>query len=174
MSIRKTPWRWIFLGTVILWMGFIFWMSALPAMESQDRSDALTLFFQRLFFPKWENLPEKEYLEAVGHLAFFIRKAAHFTEFALLGVFLSLFFTTFAIQFNRRFLFSLLIGVLYAAGDEIHQLFVENRDGTVFDVLVDSAGILLGCLLILGILAMVFSDKNLKSGKAPSITTNRK
>ncbi|MBP5295678.1 MAG: VanZ family protein [Lachnospiraceae bacterium] len=174
MSIPKNPWRWIFLGTVILWMGFIFWMSALPAIESQSESDALTLFFQRLFFRNWEALPEKEYLEAMGHLAFFIRKAAHFSEFALLGMCLSLFFTTFETGFVRRFLLSLLIGVLYAVSDEIHQIFVETRDGTVFDVCIDSAGVLLGCLLISGILAMVFLDRDMKSEKTPSITTNRK
>ena len=169
MSIRKDPWRWIFLGTILLMMGFIFWMSALPAKESQSGSDGLTLFFQNLFFPKWKTFPEEEYQKLMGHLSFLIRKAAHLTEFAVLGVFLALFFTTFEMRFIKRFLLSLGIGVLYAAGDEIHQLFVEGRDGSVFDVLIDSAGVLTGCLLILGILAMALLDRRKKSGKAAFI-----
>ena len=33
-------------------------------------------------------------------------------------------------------------------GDEIHQLFIPGRTGRIFDVGVDSCGILLGCILL--------------------------
>ena len=37
---------------------------------------------------------------------------------------------------------------LYAATDEIHQLFVPNREGKFADVIIDTAGALLGIFLV--------------------------
>ena len=37
-----------------------------------------------------------------------------------------------------------LIAALYAASDEIHQLFVPGRSGQLSDVILDSAGALAG------------------------------
>jgi len=41
-------------------------------------------------------------------------------------------------------LFSLGICVLYAVSDEVHQLFVPGRGRQVRDVLIDSAGAIVG------------------------------
>jgi len=38
---------------------------------------------------------------------------------------------------------AIIISVLYAVSDEIHQLFVPTREGKIRDVLIDSLGILL-------------------------------
>ena len=40
-----------------------------------------------------------------------------------------------------------VVGTLYAASDEIHQLFVPGRSGQLRDVLLDSAGVAAGILL---------------------------
>ena len=40
------------------------------------------------------------------------------------------------------------LATLYAATDEFHQVFVPGRSGKVADVLLDSAGALLGVLLL--------------------------
>ena len=40
------------------------------------------------------------------------------------------------------------IATLYAATDELHQIFVPGRTGKVTDILLDSAGALLGVLLL--------------------------
>ena len=47
---------------------------------------------------------------------------------------------------------SLIICIVYAITDEVHQLFVFERSGEVRDVLIDSAGSLLGILLTSGTL----------------------
>ena len=147
MTIPKHPWRWIFLAGAILWMCFIFGMSASPGEESNEASGRLVAFVQQLFFPKWSSLPEEELLLYLGKLNFFIRKLAHFTEFAILGIWLSMFFMTLKKSFGFRFAGSLLIGTLYSAIDEIHQLFVKNRYCSIYDMLIDSAGCLLGILI---------------------------
>lgn len=35
----------------------------------------------------------------------------------------------------------LIIGVLFAASDEVHQIFVPNREGSIADLIIDVAGI---------------------------------
>ena len=42
---------------------------------------------------------------------------------------------------------SILLCILYATTDEIHQIFINGRDGNIKDVLVDSIGIIIGCLI---------------------------
>ena len=47
----------------------------------------------------------------------------------------------------RAALIALPFSVLYAASDEVHQLFVDGRAGSAVDVLIDSGGALFGILL---------------------------
>ncbi len=42
---------------------------------------------------------------------------------------------------------SLALGILYAASDEFHQLFVAYRTASIADILIDSAGNLAGGIL---------------------------
>ena len=44
---------------------------------------------------------------------------------------------------------ALLICVLYAVSDEVHQIFVPGRGAEVKDVLIDSAGASVGVLMYL-------------------------
>lgn len=76
-----------------------------------------------------------------------LRKIAHFCEFAALG-----FFTASAFRFSFckvKFFFPLIPCVLYAASDEIHQIFVPGRAFGVFDIFIDSCGSLTGILVFL-------------------------
>lgn len=47
-----------------------------------------------------------------------------------------------------RVLISAGVTVLFAAGDELHQYFVPGRSGRLFDVCIDSIGILFASLII--------------------------
>lgn len=56
---------------------------------------------------------------------------------------------------------SLIIGVTYAASDEMHQLFVPGRSGKLADILIDSLGIITGIiffLLIIKVLEKIIKD----------------
>ena len=44
----------------------------------------------------------------------------------------------------RQWLLTQIVRSLYAARDEIHQLFVLGRAGRISDVMIDSAGVLIG------------------------------
>ena len=48
----------------------------------------------------------------------------------------------------RRIVLPWAIGTIYAVSDEVHQLFVEGRSCEVRDMLLDSAGVAAGVLLM--------------------------
>lgn len=56
--------------------------------------------------------------------------------------------------------------ILYAASDELHQLFVPGRAGLITDVCIDSAGALLGILLFLAALHLTSRRAKRKQGAA--------
>ncbi len=73
-----------------------------------------------------------------------LRKLAHFTEFAALGMTLKWLFAM--RQKNRGY--ALLCGILAAATDETIQIFVPDRGPSVRDVALDSCGVLTGMILL--------------------------
>ena len=94
-------------------------------------------------------------------LSFPVRKCAHLTEYAVLGALLAATAASYtalqgilqghgsasASRTMKPLVLPFIIGVLYAVSDEIHQLFVPGRAGQLRDVLIDSAGILIGMCL---------------------------
>jgi VanZ family protein len=60
----------------------------------------------------------------------------------------------------KNITFTLLISVLFAASDEIHQYFVPGRQCDIFDFLADTVGIILGLFLTAQILKFVNYIKN--------------
>ena len=73
-------------------------------------------------------------------------QALHFLEFAVLAFLLSLAFAAIRSSrvHSRAALLAVAVAVLYAASDEVHQLFVPGRQGDAVDFLLDSAGAVLG------------------------------
>lgn len=113
-------------------MIFIFSMSSANGEESSEMSNSLLL-----------KIAELTGIEISSH---FVRKAAHFCEFALLSFLLTnAVFATF--KNKKAGLFAFPCACLYAVTDELHQLFSEGRACSVKDMLIDSAGALLGAVL---------------------------
>ena len=80
---------------------------------------------------------------------FFIRKAAHVSEYAVLAVLLYRAFVHTVFQ-SRRALSAgsvLLSCAAYAASDEFHQSFVPSRTASLRDVMIDLCGATLAILL---------------------------
>jgi VanZ family protein len=65
-----------------------------------------------------------------------LRKCAHVTEYAILGLLL--------MRALGREAPAFLAGVAYAVTDEIHQHFVAGRHASPIDVAIDSTGVLIG------------------------------
>jgi VanZ family protein len=68
-----------------------------------------------------------------------LRKGAHITEYALLGLLLY--------RALEREALALAAGIAYAATDELHQHFVSGRHASPVDVAIDAVGVSLGMLV---------------------------
>lgn len=83
---------------------------------------------------------------------FIVRKAAHFTEYGVLGVLLALEMAQFVRGWFRRFVEPLLLALSVAFVDETIQLFVVGRSGEVRDMWIDVAGAALAIVITLAII----------------------
>lgn len=127
-------------GPLVVWMAFIFFAST--GEFSAANTSRIIGPLLRWLFPgiSEENL-------ALAH--FITRKAAHFTEYAILAWLAARAFTTSSNQtlHRRWFLIALTLIVLYALSDEYHQSFVQSRTASIYDSLIDMAGGLTELLL---------------------------
>lgn len=127
---------------LLLWMGLIFYFSAQAAPESEETSNLAAEFIYRIYSFLLADNASLSRSEFMMRFIQPIRKLAHFSEFMILTVLI--FINVIEYQDEKIYLASFLLGSLYAVSDEIHQLFVENRFCSVYDMLIDSAGCLLG------------------------------
>ena len=89
-----------------------------------------------------------------------LREIAHFIEFTALGFFMTgAIFNTFD---KLKFYIPLIPCVVYAVSDEIHQIFVPDRAFEIVDILIDSAGALLGILIFILIVKIIKSKRSVK------------
>ena len=124
----------------------IFYFSSQNGEESAQTSTGLAVFVMRLLVPGFDSLSAAEKAVHFDRLVLFVRKAAHFTEFAMLGASLRLLFHALALR--RPVLIAWAAGTLYAGTDELHQMFVDGRGPMWQDVCIDSAGVLTAVLLV--------------------------
>lgn len=96
---------------VVLWAGVIFALSAIPLLST-----------------------------GLGAWDLVLRKAAHLTEYAILGALL--------LRALRSTPLALLAGSAYAVTDEVHQVFVSGRHGSPLDWLIDTIGVAAGVLVL--------------------------
>lgn len=126
----------------VLWMALIFFFSSFSSEDSSEQSGKVVRFVlwivRSLFGEKTAAA-----LAGAG-IEFYIRKAAHFTEYAILGVLMvrALFLNGFPHP-----ALALVICAVYACLDEFHQFFVSGRSMELRDVCIDSSGALFGILV---------------------------
>ena len=149
---------------LMLWLavlataGMIFWFSAQNGAASSQLSGGITEKVVEAVEPDYDSLPEPEQQTLFDAVQFAVRKSAHFSEYALLGLLLRLLCASYALR--RGGLVAWLCGTGYAATDELHQWFVAARSAMWQDVCLDSSGVLAGVLLATGILALIAYRRN--------------
>lgn len=82
---------------------------------------------------------------AEGH--FLLRKAAHFSEYAALGVITLLFYGTLTADRAKKYLSAALTGISVPLVDETIQIF-SGRGPALSDVWIDISGFIFGTVLI--------------------------
>lgn len=138
----------IFLILTICWLMLIFSFSARDADTSGQDSGRIGRLVGECFVPGFQNWSETRQNQFIEAVDFPVRKTAHATEYAILGM------LTFGMIYDEKkgrahnFVLPWIFGTCYAATDEFHQLFVPGRSGQIRDVLIDSSGVLAGLLVI--------------------------
>lgn len=105
-------------------------------------------------YPYTKNLNEENKNQIVEKIQPIIRKGAHLSIYTLVGILMMSFISTYNIKLKYRFLISILVGLVYASSDEIHQSFIPGRNASIIDVGIDTSGVLLGIILVLIIISV--------------------
>ena len=124
----------------LIWMVVIFIFSQQPASISSGQS---SVFVERLH----------HIVPSIDQqlLTFIIRKSAHIFAYFILGIliFNALWRINFSkLTYSQPAISSITICALYAASDELHQLFISGRSGEVRDIIIDSIAASIGIVLI--------------------------
>lgn len=124
---------------VILWLVLIFYLSNQPVHQSNGLSKKVT---EIVVETVEKVVPNAELnMNRMNHL---LRKNAHFFAYLVLGVLVMNALNRSGVRGAKKILLALIFCVLYAISDEFHQLFVPGRGAQVKDVLIDSAGAVVG------------------------------
>lgn len=143
----KKKWVIRFLWLLVLAVAaMIFYFSAQEGEDSMRTSSGFIAFLLRLLAPGYDGMTAHEKRALIKQLQYIVRKAAHFTEFAMLGASLRLLFH--ALRLRWPLLAAWLAGTMYACSDELHQMITGSRSPMWQDVCIDSAGVLTAALLV--------------------------
>ncbi len=129
----------------------IFGFSNQNAETSSGLSQKVTNFVVEII-PSIKNMPEPEKENVVDRVESIVRKIAHYSIYTLVGILLMSLMNTYKIKELDRIAVSLIIGVIYASTDEIHQVFVPGRGPQITDVILDSMGVLTGIFIVMLVL----------------------
>ena len=138
----------VFFILTLFCMAVIFYFSSRTANVSTEDSHRVGKFIGYVMEYDFQNWTEDAQEIYAARLDEPIRKVAHFTEFFLLGIALTGFLYDAKRSKKQKVLIPLIVGVLYAVSDELHQLIVgAGRACQVTDVLIDSGGVFMGIML---------------------------
>ena len=121
----------------------IFYLSHQPATESNKLSISITEKIAGIVEKTDPNIDETN----IRKFNRIIRKNAHFFAYLVLGILTFNGLKDSGIAGGRGFILALIVCILYAISDEIHQLFIPGRSGQVTDVVIDGMGSLVGVIL---------------------------
>lgn len=132
----------------------IFGFSNQDSETSGGISQKVTEYITR-YIPAIQRMKEFEKEEITDKVETAIRKIAHFSIYTLVGILLMSLMSTYKVKEIDKIGISLIIGVIYATSDEIHQAFIPGRSSQLTDVILDSMGVLTGIFLIILVLEII-------------------
>lgn len=147
---------------IILIYSQIFRYSNAPAEASEELSISVSeKIIETLEKILKVDLPFNDTPERISATDGFVRKAAHFSEYALLGSVVYSIPICWRKNNKKGTILSFLFVVLLAAGDEFHQYFVPGRSCSFKDICIDSTGCLVG-MLVIALLYALYSRQHAK------------
>ena len=140
--------RAILIIALIGTFSIIFGFSNQNSKTSGGISQKVTEYIVK-FIPNIQQLEEVQKEKVIDKIESVIRKIAHYTIYTLVGFLLMSLMCTYKLKQLDQISISLIIGVIYASTDEIHQAFIPGRGPQVTDVMLDSLGVLTGIFISL-------------------------
>ena len=162
--MKTTAKRIIFGILIIINCATIFYFSHQVADNSSQQSIRVVEVISNIL-PSIKNMeePKKATLKEQV-LTPIVRKSAHFSIYAMLGIWTINFINTFQkLKIQKKIILSMLFCMLYAITDEIHQTFISGRSGEIRDIIIDSLGALIGMILILLMSKIINKQYNIKN-----------
>ena len=125
--------RFLRYGPLVLWIGLI-WFASTQEFSAGNTS----LIIRPLLLWLFPNIAEAQ----IATVHSVTRKAAHFVEYAILAFLARRAFVSSGRSFIQRnwFALSLVVVMVVAVMDELHQSFVPSRTGSVYDSAIDIVG----------------------------------
>jgi len=126
---------------LLVWLGVIFFGST-DLMSAEHTSRFIVPFL------RW--LKSDISIETLASIHFVIRKCTHLSEYAILALLLlraSIYVINFKRSMPTLYVCVWVTCFLVAITDEFHQTFVVSRSACATDILIDSAGAILGLLV---------------------------
>lgn len=146
---------------LILLVGTFFIIFGFSSQDGEE-SSGISRKITEIITDKILRLSDDNKIQIVDRMESVIRKIAHFSIYTIVGVLLMGFVSTYKIDEMKRIYISIVIGIIYATSDEIHQSFIPGRSSQLTDVMIDTMGVALGICLILILLEIVSKRKHKK------------
>lgn len=160
MKLKYISW----IPAVII-MAVIFGFSSKPAVQSSESSmviaNEIVTVYENITNIHYQEAEKTSIIETINH---FVRKGAHFCEYAVLACAFAFHFAALRKRGRWLFILPVLSSALYAATDEFHQLFIPGRAGMIRDVLLDTSGAATGSLMFSLIFIIVCSRLKRRKG----------
>ena len=136
---------------IVIWMMVIFNFSNQGGTKSSGTSSKVTKIIINVITKDKEE-PNKQTMERIEKV---VRKGAHYTIYTIGGFLIMNYTYSMEKTKKQKILGSLLFGAFYAGTDELHQYFVPGRSARLFDVGLDTIGVLTGIYIYLGGMALI-------------------
>ena len=128
---------------VVLWMILIFYLSSQPAVDSNKLSKGVT----EVVVEALEKIVPNADLNN-SKFNNVLRKNAHFFNYLILGLLITNALGQSGIDRKRSIVIAFSICIIYSISDELHQIFVPGRGAQIRDVVIDTAGAVVGICII--------------------------
>ena len=144
---------------IIIWMIVVFCFSNQNAEISKNTSEGTTTIIIKAITKNIEINEQQNLIERIDPI---IRKLAHYSIYLVGGMIIMNFMNFFTKTDEQKILYSIIIGIIYATTDEIHQYFIPGRSMSILDVFIDTLGLCTGIIIFL-ILQKLINKKIKKS-----------
>jgi VanZ family protein len=119
-------------AALILWMGLMFGLS------TDHFSSAHTMPFTTVLLLRF--IPALAAVD-IEMIDLVIRKVAHLGEYFIFAILLMRVLKNRSrINRSQQLALGIVLGIIYAAGDELHQSFTRTRSASAIDVVIDAMG----------------------------------